>query len=249
MVVITGTNFTHVSGVSFGGQAAGLFYVASPTSIVALSPVAAAGSVSVNVTTSAGTSANSNANAYSVTAPGSGSGSMPPPQNQSYVVNLTAFGGPGSQVSQAFGANAGLGTAGLMSSFTPPLAPAVPVLHPVMSSSMNYAAGTYTWSMTDGGTTVVSSPMNSNMGNGASLTGSWSDTVTFTLSEGGSSSSSSSSSYTHIVRTDTIVNFSEFTAADGTGYTRTDTTVNQVTYDYISSNGSSTYTVDTTGSD
>jgi len=73
LVIITGTNFTDVTGVSFGGVAASDFSIDSPTTIVAVAPPQAAsapGSITedVTVTTTAGTSTASAADQYTVTA-------------------------------------------------------------------------------------------------------------------------------------------------------------------------------------
>jgi len=62
-VVITGTNFSGASAVSFGGTAAS-FTVSSATTIIAAAPAGAAGTVDVRVTTVGGTSATSAADHY-----------------------------------------------------------------------------------------------------------------------------------------------------------------------------------------
>jgi alpha-tubulin suppressor-like RCC1 family protein len=56
-VTITGTEFTGASGVSFGGVTAASYTVKSATSITAVSPMLAAGTVDVTVTNISGTSA------------------------------------------------------------------------------------------------------------------------------------------------------------------------------------------------
>ena len=56
-VTITGTSFSGASAVSFGGTAAASFKVDSATSITAVSPAHASGTVDVTVTTPGGTSA------------------------------------------------------------------------------------------------------------------------------------------------------------------------------------------------
>jgi len=56
-VAITGTNFTGVSAVTFGGTAASGFTYNSATSITATAPAGTAGTVDVRVTTGGGTSA------------------------------------------------------------------------------------------------------------------------------------------------------------------------------------------------
>lgn len=63
VVTITGTNFTGVNAVSFGGTAASSFTFNSATSITATSP-AGTGTVDVRVTTSGGTSATSAADRF-----------------------------------------------------------------------------------------------------------------------------------------------------------------------------------------
>jgi hypothetical protein len=55
-VVITGTNFTGVLGVTFGTTPAASFTVNSPTQITAVSPAQVAGTVDIRVTNGAGTS-------------------------------------------------------------------------------------------------------------------------------------------------------------------------------------------------
>ncbi|MFE9324959.1 beta strand repeat-containing protein, partial [Nocardia sp. NPDC006982] len=55
-VVLTGTNLTGATGVSFGGTPATSFVVNSSTQITAVAPAGAAGTVSVTVTTVGGTS-------------------------------------------------------------------------------------------------------------------------------------------------------------------------------------------------
>ena len=56
-VVITGSNFTGATAVSFGGVAAASYVINSATQITAVSPAEAAGTVNVTVTTVGGTSA------------------------------------------------------------------------------------------------------------------------------------------------------------------------------------------------
>ncbi|NJQ00218.1 IPT/TIG domain-containing protein [Streptomyces zingiberis] len=64
-VVLTGTNLTGATGVSFGGTPATSFTVDGPTQITAVAPAGTAGSVSVTVTTPGGPS---NAVTYTYTA-------------------------------------------------------------------------------------------------------------------------------------------------------------------------------------
>jgi hypothetical protein len=66
VVVITGTNFTDVTGVNFGSYAAS-FTVNSTTQITAVVPPQAAGTVDVTVTTAGGTSATSSADQFTYT--------------------------------------------------------------------------------------------------------------------------------------------------------------------------------------
>lgn len=63
-VVITGTNFTGASSVSFGGTPASSFTVNSPTQITAISPAKTAGTVSIAVTTANGTATSANTFTY-----------------------------------------------------------------------------------------------------------------------------------------------------------------------------------------
>jgi hypothetical protein len=63
-VVITGTNLTGATGVSFGSTAATSFTVDSATQITAIAPAGSAGSVSIAVTTSGGTATSNNAYTY-----------------------------------------------------------------------------------------------------------------------------------------------------------------------------------------
>ncbi|MBF5002602.1 IPT/TIG domain-containing protein, partial [Nocardia sp. BSTN01] len=55
-VVLTGTNLTGATAVSFGGTPASSFSVDSATQITAVAPAGSAGTVSVTVTTVGGTS-------------------------------------------------------------------------------------------------------------------------------------------------------------------------------------------------
>jgi parallel beta-helix repeat protein len=66
-VTITGTNFTGAGGVFFGGLAAASFTVVSSTTITAVSPSQAAGTVDVRVLTPTGTSAVSSNDTFSYT--------------------------------------------------------------------------------------------------------------------------------------------------------------------------------------
>ncbi len=68
-VTITGTNFVNVSAVTFGGTAATSVNVASNTSLTAVVPAHAAGSVAVVVTTATGSGSKANAYTYINPAP------------------------------------------------------------------------------------------------------------------------------------------------------------------------------------
>jgi hypothetical protein len=67
-VVITGTNLSGASAVSFGGTAATTFTVNSATQITATAPAHAAGTVDITVTTAGGTSATSAADQFTYVA-------------------------------------------------------------------------------------------------------------------------------------------------------------------------------------
>ena len=68
VVMITGTNFTNVTAVSFGTAGASTFTVNSGTSISATAPAGSAGTVDVTVTTPGGTSATTAADQYTYVA-------------------------------------------------------------------------------------------------------------------------------------------------------------------------------------
>jgi hypothetical protein len=69
-VMITGTNLSNASAVSFGGTPAASFSVLGPTQISAVAPPGTAGTVDVTVTTSGGTSPTGSSDQYTyVTAP------------------------------------------------------------------------------------------------------------------------------------------------------------------------------------
>jgi C1A family cysteine protease len=68
-VVITGTGFTDVTSVTFGGTSALSYDVTSTTQITAVASEHAAGAVQVRVTTTAGASANTSADDYTYVAP------------------------------------------------------------------------------------------------------------------------------------------------------------------------------------
>jgi hypothetical protein len=85
-VTITGSAFTGASQVLFGSTAAELFILNTDTSITAVSPLAAAGTVDITVTTAAGTSATTSADHFTYT-----SGSATPS-----VTGLSPTSGPTS---------------------------------------------------------------------------------------------------------------------------------------------------------
>jgi hypothetical protein len=68
-VTVTGSNFTPASSVAFGSTAATSVTVQSSTSLTAVTPAEAAGSVDVTVTTADGTSPISSADTFSFTVP------------------------------------------------------------------------------------------------------------------------------------------------------------------------------------
>jgi len=68
-VTITGIEFTEVSAVSFGGVPAASYTVNGPTSITAVSPAHAVGTVDVTVTNSAGTSGGTPADHFTYSQP------------------------------------------------------------------------------------------------------------------------------------------------------------------------------------
>jgi hypothetical protein len=69
IVIITGTNFTGATAVSFGGTPASSFTVNSSSQITALAPAGAAGAVDVTVTTRGGASASSGADQFTYVSP------------------------------------------------------------------------------------------------------------------------------------------------------------------------------------
>ncbi len=87
-VTVTGTNFTGVTAVRFGGAAAS-FVVNSATSLSATTPIGTAGTVDVTVTTAAGTSAISAADRFTYV-------SAPPVANN--VSATVAYGSAGNPI-------------------------------------------------------------------------------------------------------------------------------------------------------
>ena len=85
-VTITGTNFSEVTAVRFGSNAAGSFIVNSTTQITATSP-AGIGTVDVTVTTPGGTSATSTADQFTY---------VPAPALAPTVTNINPNTGPTS---------------------------------------------------------------------------------------------------------------------------------------------------------
>ncbi|MES2203094.1 MAG: IPT/TIG domain-containing protein, partial [Patescibacteria group bacterium] len=69
LVTITGTDFTGATAVMFGTTSATGVIIASSTSLTAISPAHAAGTVDVTVTTPSGTSATSSADQYTYVVP------------------------------------------------------------------------------------------------------------------------------------------------------------------------------------
>ncbi|MET4091243.1 beta strand repeat-containing protein [Bradyrhizobium japonicum] len=110
VVTITGTNFTGVTAVSFGGTAAAGFTFNSATSITATSPAGAAGAVDVRVTTPGGTSAISAADQFTYAGPPSITSISPTggPLGGGTIVTITGANLSGATV-VTFGATAAAG--------------------------------------------------------------------------------------------------------------------------------------------
>ncbi|TFW63165.1 phospholipase [Bradyrhizobium sp. MOS001] len=110
VVTITGTNFTGVTAVSFGGTAAAGFTFNSATSITATSPAGAAGTVDVRVTTPGGTSAISAADQFTYAGPPSITSISPTggPLGGGTIVTITGANLSGATV-VTFGATAAAG--------------------------------------------------------------------------------------------------------------------------------------------
>ncbi|MBS0261989.1 MAG: IPT/TIG domain-containing protein, partial [Planctomycetes bacterium] len=254
LVTIHGTNFTRVTGVSFGNTPAALYYVMSPTTIAALAPTAAAGAYNVSVTTPAGTSAPSSAAQFTAVAPASSSSSSsssasssssPPANNPTYVVGAGFT--PGANI-----AKAGVGTSGLLSSYTIPDPPSLPTMNPVATDNYNATTKVATWSYTDSGT-VVNAPQKTTTtrADGSTITTFRSDTVTFTVSRGGTSGPTIATTASgHFVRTDAVASYQLISYPDGTYGLHTDVQTTLATWDsQATSGGTTTYTVDTQVSD
>ncbi|MET4170850.1 hypothetical protein ABIB99_001932 [Bradyrhizobium sp. LA6.1] len=111
-VTITGTNFTGVTAVTFGGTAAAGFTFNSATSITATSPAGAAGAVDVRVTTPGGTSATSAADQFTYAAPPTVTSISPTsgPQTGGTTVVITGTNFSGA-TAVTFGATAATGFA------------------------------------------------------------------------------------------------------------------------------------------
>jgi hypothetical protein len=89
LVTISGTNFSNVRGVSFGGIAAPSYTVNSNTSLTAVTPAESIGSVDVTVTTGSGTSAIGSADEYTFTMTAS---ALPSTNELGYSSKLTIGG-------------------------------------------------------------------------------------------------------------------------------------------------------------
>jgi uncharacterized protein with beta-barrel porin domain len=120
-VVLTGTNLTGATAVSFGGTAASSFIVNSATSITAITPAHAAGVVSVAVTTPSGTTPPNTAYTYAVPAPTVGPVSATVAANSSAnPITLSLSGGAANSVAVASAASHGTATAsGTSITYTP----------------------------------------------------------------------------------------------------------------------------------
>ncbi|MCK9817524.1 putative Ig domain-containing protein [Pseudomonas sp. MAFF 302046] len=111
-VVLTGTNLTGATAVSFGGTAASSFIVNSATSITAITPAHAAGVVSVAVTTPSGTTPPNTAYTYAVPAPTVGPVSATVAANSSAnPITLSLSGGASTSVAVTSAASHGTATA------------------------------------------------------------------------------------------------------------------------------------------
>jgi Tfp pilus assembly protein PilV len=95
-VTITGTGFIGASGVYFGATAASSYSVVSASSITAVSPSGAAGTVDITATTAAGTSATSGADKFTYGTTVSGISPNSGPDSGGTVVNLLGSGFTGA---------------------------------------------------------------------------------------------------------------------------------------------------------
>ncbi len=166
-----------------------------------------------------------------------------------YTVQQWPLGQPGgSGPAYSDGSGASDAAAGLMSSFTPPMPPMVPTLHPT------YSYSTSSWSMSDGGTVNYNFDTNQTEADGATYVVHWVDTVTFSISQnqtfptmgtdGIPTGSFSSSLY--VYRQDKVSLSQQYTAVDGTGFSRVDLETASVTFNHTStsSNNLDQYVVD-----
>ena len=92
-VIITGTDFTGATAVTFGGTGATAFTVNSATQITATAPAHSAGAVNVVVTTPGGTATRT----YTYVAPPSVTGITPATGNRGWPVSITNLAGSGFQ--------------------------------------------------------------------------------------------------------------------------------------------------------
>ncbi|GAC1658626.1 MAG: hypothetical protein NVS9B1_18930 [Candidatus Dormibacteraceae bacterium] len=90
-VVITGSNFTGATAVSFGTAVATSFVVNSATQVTAVSPPGPAGQVHVTITTSAGPSAATVADVFTYVAPAPSPTPTPSPSPASGLPNASAL--------------------------------------------------------------------------------------------------------------------------------------------------------------
>jgi hypothetical protein len=236
LVTITGANFTDVTGVSFGGVPAALFMVDSSTSIVALSPVSAAGTVNVTVTNAVGTSPTSSVTQFTSSPIPSGPSTTviqggPPP----YIVKAWPAGEPGA--GSPIVPN-GLAYDTIMTSFTPPPPPEIPLLHAVYT--FNYSTGS---SLTDSGTYVVHQHRVETDNTGTTVSD-LTDTINYTYSQ---VSTPSGYQNTHVTVQSNSVYQTTFTDAYGSGYIWQGTVVDNVVYDDTHSGSTHYYTVDSNG--
>ena len=120
-VVLTGTNLTGATAVSFGGTAASSFIVNNASTITATTPSHAAGAVNVVVTTPGGTATLTNGYTYAVPAPTVGPVSATVAANSSAnPITLSLSGGAATSVAVSTAASHGTATAsGTSITYTP----------------------------------------------------------------------------------------------------------------------------------
>ena len=236
LLTITGSNFSNASGLTVGGQPAP-FVVQSATTILAQVPAGVAGPANVAVTNASGTSANSPGSQLIVGTPasstGSGSGKT---GNLSYVVpdsaGVPTF-APMGNVSGSTGPS------------SMPAPPAVPSMNPVTTYDYVFGNGSNVGTMsinvttTDSGTITGTSTAIHTLANGAVETITTTMTQILSYYSFGSLASSTLdlSLQTILLSTDILV------AADGSGFSKLDTSTTTQTYHSSSSGGATDYSM------